>query len=518
MPHTEYGRRLPEVEAKRSHQPPVGGIRRSRCLSHHIEHIEVELKRNGVPSIGLNPTRRQLLRSVACGYGSLALAGLCSQARAAAKAGNPLAPHAPHHPPRARRVIFIFMQGGPSHVDTFDYKPRLARDDGKKIEFKVARTMQVTPERVMRSPWKFRQHGQSGQWVSELFPHMAKLVDEVCFIKSVHTDGVAHGPCTLLLHTGATNLVRPSVGAWVSYGLGSENENLPAFITICPPASKGGPRNYASAFLPAVHQGTVLGRATVPVAQSGFRFVDNDQIGREEQVRQLGFLEALNREQLRGRKDDELEAVIGSYELAFRMQSAAPAVMDLSSESKSTLAAYGIGEQATDDFGRQCLLARRFAEAGVRYIQVNYADLAVTPRWDQHSNLKKHEEHALAVDQPVAALIADLKSRGLLEDTLVWWGGEFGRTPFAQGSDGRDHNPGGFTIWLAGGGVKPGCSHGATDEYGFNAAENKVHMHDLHATVLHLLGLDHERLTYRYAGRDFRLTDIHGNVVREVLA
>ena len=470
-------------------------------------------------------TRRQLLQSAACGFGYLALRGMLGQSQAhAAAEGGRLSARSPHHAPRAKRVIFIFMQGGPSHVDTFDYKPRLAKDDGKKLDFHNARSMKVVAERVFASPWKFAQHGQCGRWVSELFPHVARHVDDLCFIRSVHTKGVAHGPATLFLHTGATNFVRPSVGSWVTYGLGSENDNLPGFVTIQPSNANGGPRNFSNAFLPTIYQGTALGRAGLPIGQASFRHAHNDSLSLAEQRRQLDFLQSLNAEQLRhrqaaaGRNDDELAAVVESFELAFRMQAEAPRVLDLSQETKETLALYGIGEKATDEFGRQCLLARRFAEAGVRYIQISYADNGTNPRWDQHSNLKDHEKHALATDKPVAGLLADLKARGLLEDTLVWWGGEFGRTPFAQGRDGRDHNPTGFTIWLAGGGVKPGIAYGETDDYGLNAAVDKVHMHDVHATVLHLLGLDHEQLTYQHAGRNFRLTDVHGRVVREIFA
>ncbi len=484
-------------------------------------------------------TRRQLLKSSACGFGYLALRGLLGETpAAAAPPSGLLAAREPHHAPRAKRVIFIFMQGGPSHVDTFDYKPRLVKDDGKKLDFHNARSMKVVAERVLASPWKFAQHGQCGRWVSELFPQTARHVDDLCFLRSVHTQGVAHGPATLFLHTGATSFVRPSVGSWINYGLGTENQSLPGFVTIQPSNANGGPRNFSNAFLPTIYQGTALGRAGQPIAQASFRHAHNEALSVAEQRRQLEFLQALNAEQIRQRtsglrrdarrdgdarqddipQDDELAAVVESFELAFRMQAEAPGVLDISHETKDTLRLYGIGEKATDEFGRQCLLARRFAEAGVRYIQISYADNGTNPRWDQHSNLKEHEKHALATDQPVAGLLQDLKARGLLDDTLVWWGGEFGRTPFAQGRDGRDHNPTGFTIWLAGGGVKPGIAYGETDDYGLNAAVNKVHMHDVHATVLHLLGLDHEQLTYQHAGRNFRLTDVHGRVVREIFA
>jgi len=467
--------------------------------------------------------RRHFLRSSACGFGSLALAGLAA-ADTAAPGRNPLAPRQPHHRPRARRVIFIFMQGGPSHVDTFDYKPRLARDDGRMLPFDDARTLARTRSggsfRVMKSPWQFRRFGQSGRWVSDLFPHIAQHVDDLCFLQGMHTDGVAHGPATLFLHTGSTNLVRPSVGSWTTFGLGTLNDNLPGFITICPSLGNGGPRNWSNAFLPSVHQGTALGRAGMPTEDARIRNLVNPRLSPEEQRRQLDLLQALHAEQMRRNQGDaELEAAIGSFELAFRMQTHAPGLFDLSRETPETLRLYGIGDSVTNDFGRQCLLARRLSEAGVRYVQITYGDNTDNPAWDQHSNLPKHADHARAIDRPVAGLLADLKRRGLLEDTLVWWGGEFGRTPYAeQNGTGRDHNPGGFTMFLAGGGVKPGFLFGATDEFGHLAVADKVHMHDLHATILHLLGLDHTRLTFRHAGRDFRLTDVSGRVIEEIIA
>ncbi len=459
-------------------------------------------------------SRRQLLKSSACGFGSLALAGLAGGQSAASE--SPFAVRQPHHPPRAKRVIFLFMQGGPSQVDTFDPKSQLAAHDGKKIEFDVARTRKTTPETVLKSPWQFKQYGQCGQPVSELFPHMASCVDDLCLIRSMQTEGVAHGPATLFLHTGATNLIRPSVGGWISYGLGTENQNLPAFVTINPPPTKGGPRNYSNAFLPTPHQGTVIKGNN---SESGIRHLHNPHIQRARQVRQLDLLGRVNRTQAAAAGvDDRLDAVIESYELAFRMQQHVPQVLDVTAQPPHVLQMYGIGQPHTDEFGRQCLMARQLAEAGVRYIQVSYSDIKDTPKWDQHSNLKEHEVHARATDKPVAGLLLDLKQRGLLEDTLIWWGGEFGRTPFAQNRDGRDHNPRGFTVWLAGGGVKPGMAYGQTDEFGYEAVENKVHMHDLHATILHLLGIDHRQLTYRYAGRDFRLTDVHGRVVHDIIS
>ena len=467
-------------------------------------------------------SRRDALRQLGCGFGYLAMSGLAAQSARAAVAANPLAPRAPHFPPKAKRVIFLFMQGGVSQVDSFDYKPRLIADDGKMMDFDDARSIAKTgkgaTQRVMKPMWEFRQRGQSGLWVSELFPEMARHADKLCVIRSMHTDGVAHGPATLFLHTGTTNFIRPAMGAWVNYGLGTMNENLPGFVSISPSLGNGGPRNYGNAFLPAVYQGTALGRSGLAAKETMFR---NIVPGRspEDARRQFDLLRELNAEQLRAKPgDSELEAVIASYELAWRMQGRAPDAVDLSKESPETLALYGIGDAATDNFGRECLMARRLCEAGVRYVQVNYGDNSNNPAWDQHSNLPKHADHARAVDKPVAGLLTDLKERGLLEDTIVWWGGEFGRTPYAEkNGTGRDHNPGGFSVWLAGGGVKPGIAYGETDEFGHHAVVDKVHMHDLHATILHQLGLDHEKLTYRYDGRDFRLTDVHGSVVREIL-
>jgi len=466
--------------------------------------------------------RRAALKSMACGFGYLALAGLAGRAAAVA---NPFAPRLPHHTPRAKRIIFLFMQGGPSQIDTFDYKPALEKFDGTKMPFDDARTIantgnRGTDQRVMKSPWKFARHGQSGRWVSELFPEMARHVDDLCFIRSLRTEGVAHGPATLFLHCGSTNFIRPSMGAWVNYGLGTENENLPGFVTIAPSLGNGGPRNFGNAFLPAVHQGTAIGTAGQPAKELGIRNLVNAGRSPVEQRRQLDLLQAVNAEQLKKHPgDSELEAVISSYELAWRMQNNAPSALDLAKESPATLALYGIGEKETDDFGRQCLMARRLCEEGVRFVQVTYGDNTANPCWDQHSDLPKHAVHARAVDKPVAGLLADLKQRGLLDDTLVWWGGEFGRTPYAEkNGTGRDHNPGGFTVWLAGGGVKPGFVLGETDEFGHKAVTDKVHMHDLHATILHLLGIDHEKLTYRFDGRDFRLTDVHGQVVNRIIS
>jgi hypothetical protein len=457
-------------------------------------------------------TRRQMLKSAGAGFGYLALAGLAAEA--AARATGPLAPRPGHHRARARRIIFLFMHGGPSQVDTFDYKPRLQRDHGKDLPFDPAKGVGTISRKLMASPWKFARHGKSGLWVSELFPQVARHADRLCMLNGMHTEGVTHGQATLKLHTGAIALTRPSLGSWVVYGLGTENRSLPGFVTICPPRGHGGVLNYGNAFLPAVYQGTALGSAGSPASQASIRHIAGKQPP-ALQRKQLDLLQAMNNDHLdRAGGDDRLEGVIESYELAFRMQSAAPRLTDLDNEPPPTKALYGIGEAPTDDFGRQCLLARRFAEAGVRFVQVSHSF-----KWDQHSGLKKgHESNAREVDRPIAGLLRDLEARGLLEDTLVLWGGEFGRTPVTEGKDGRDHNPNGFTMWLAGGGVKGGLVHGATDEFGYHAIKGKVHMHDLHATILHLLGLDHEKLTYRHDGRDFRLTDVHGKVVKEVLA
>lgn len=468
-------------------------------------------------------SRRQLLKSTACGFGYLAAAGM-TQHEAQAGIVNPLLPRQPQFAPRAKRVIFIFMQGGPSHVDTFDYKPRLSKDDGKMLSFDdarvLAKTKLIKKHRVFKSPWKFRQYGQCGQHVSDLFPYIAQHVDDLCFLQGMHTDGVAHGPATLFLHTGSINLVRPSVGSWVLYGLGTENQNLPGFVSIQPSMGNGGPRNFGNAFLPAAFQGTAVGRAGTPAQDAKMRNLINPNLSKAEQQQQFELLQAINAEQLRDKPgDNQLEAVISSYELAWRMQHHAPHLFELQNESKAIKQLYGIDEKGTNDFGRQCLMARRMAEAGVRYIQINYGDNSANPSWDQHHNLPLHAKHAYNTDKPVAGLLTDLKQRGLLEDTLLWWGSEFGRSPYAQDNGtGRDHNPNGFTLFLAGGGVKPGFSYGRTDEFGHHAVAGRVHMHDWHATLLHLLGMDHERLTYTHDGRPFRLTDVHGQVVQEILA
>lgn len=492
------------------------------------------------------PQRRVWLGRAACGFGALAAMalkgdqGAClayESARASVKLTSAV-PSGCHHPPRAKRVIFLFMQGGVSQVDSFDYKPLLSARHGQSFLFNDARQLakigQPTQQRLMKSPWRFRPYGHSDRMVSELFSSTAEHVDDLTILHGMHTEGVAHGPATLFLHCGATNFIRPSMGSWVLYGLGNQNDNLPGFVSIAPSIGNGGPRNYGQAFLPAQFQGTAIGNA----GSNELRIRDLDRTDLPEATHRerLALLERVNQLQinrrLQGRGlptdsarssepmifDSELDAVLDSYELAWRMQANGPAWLDLSTETREVQRLYGLDNPTTASFGQRCLLARRLCEAGVRFIQVNYGDNSANPAWDQHSNLLKHADHARAVDLPIAGLLADLKRRGLLEDTIVWWGSEFGRTPYAQDNGtGRDHNPVGFTVWLAGGGFRSGLSHGQTDEFGFEAVQGKVHMHDLHATILHQLGLDHRRLTFSHAGRDFRLTDVHGRIIGEIL-
>ena len=471
-----------------------------------------------LPSTPLS--RRTLLQRSAAGFGHLALLDLLARQSPAATTHPPSPIRNPqsHFPPRAKRVIFLFMKGGPSHVDTFDPKPLLTRDDGGKYPFEEPRIKFAETGKLLKSPWQFRQYGQSGLPVSELFPHVAQCADELCVIRSMHGSNPAHGGALLKLHTGSDTQVRPSMGSWVLYGLGTENENLPGFITICPTLAHGGVNNWGAAFLPASCQGTPIGNAAVPSDRALVKHIRNPALTPSTQREQLKLLAQLNHDHLALTGADlALEGRISSFELAFRMQAAMPEAQDIDSESPATQKLYGLDNPVTANFGRQCLMARRFAERGVRFIQVTHSDSEV--QWDQHSNLYKgHSKNAAEVDRPIAALLKDLKQRGLLEDTLVLWGGEFGRTPTAQGKDGRDHNPHGYTMWLAGGGVKRGHIHGSTDDYGYYAQEDKVHLHDLHATLLALLGIQHEKLTHRYAGRDFRLTDVSGRIVKELFA
>lgn len=464
------------------------------------------------------PTRRQLLKSAAVGFGHLAFTAMLGRESQAVSASDPLAARVPHQQVRAKRIVFLFMKGGPSHVDTFDPKPLLDRDHGKPLPFPLPRITFAKQGNLLKSPWKFRRHGESGLPISELFPQLSKNADDLCVLRSVHGTNPAHGGAALKLHTGTDQFVRPSMGSWISYGLGTENSNLPAFVTICPTLAHGGVNNWGAAFLPAFCQGTPIGNASVHAAQAKIKHITNRQLTPDLQRKQLDLIAQMNQEHLRQfGSDAALEGRLHSFELAFRMQREMPEIQNLSRESKIMHRLYGIDDPVTEDFGRQCLLARRFLERGVRFVQVTHSDSEV--QWDQHSNLYRgHTKNAAEVDRPIAGFLQDLKARGLLNDTLVLWGGEFGRTPTAQGTDGRDHNPYGFSMWMAGGGVKGGMAYGATDDYGYYAAVNKMHVHDLHATILHLMGLDHERLTYHYAGRDFRLTDVAGQVATPILA
>jgi hypothetical protein len=444
-------------------------------------------------------TRRDALRFMGAGFGWLAFSGL------AAKAATDLGPKPTHFPARAKRVIFLCMRGAPSQVDTFDYKPKLNSDTGK--EGPRAGT------KLLGSSFKFAQQGASGQWMSELFPALAKRADDLCVVRSMQTDLPAHPQAYLKLHTGTSQFVRPSLGAWTLYGLGSENQRLPGFVSITPPSGFGGAQNYGSAFLPATFQGTRLGTDGRSFATAEIANVRN-RIPLEQQRREIDLTQQFNRMQSAAlQKNPEVEAMIQSLEVAFHMQTELPSVMDIARESDATKKLYGIGDTTTDDFGRKCLAARQLVEAGVRFVEVTHGN------WDHHSNLNANlRSSAAAVDVPLHGLLTDLAARGLLKDTLVVWTGEFGRTPHSEGVDGRDHNVGAFTAWLAGGGVKAGLSFGASDDYGYDAVQDKVPIVDFHATMLHLLGLDHERLTFRHAGRDFRLTDTKGNVVTGICA
>ena len=465
--------------------------------------------------------RRSLMTAGATGIGSIALLDLLArcdagQPSAAAAPNRPLAAKEPHFTPRAKRIIFLFMHGGPSHVDTFDHKPELTKQDGKPLPFDKPRIQFAQTGNLLKSPWGFKQYGQSGAWVSDLFPNVGQCVDDITFIKSIHGSNEAHGGALLKIHTGSDTFVRPSMGAWISYGLGTENENLPSFMTINPTLGHGGVRNFGSAFLPPIHQATRIGSSGSGMKAATIENLTNDKVSPDLQTLQLGLLtdlDRLKRQRPITPADAALQARIDSFELAFRMQTSAPKLLDISDETEATLKLYGIDGGPTDNYGRQCLMARRMSESGVRFVQASHA------YWDQHSELKeKHTELAAQVDKPIAGLLTDLKQRGLLDETLVIWGAEFGRTPTAQGTNGRDHNPHAFTWWMAGGGVKRGFSYGRSDDFGFYAAEDKVHVHDLHATILALLGLDHERLTFRYGGRNFRLTDVEGRVVDNIFA
>jgi hypothetical protein len=462
------------------------------------------------------PSRRQMLRSTSLGFGMLALSGLSAEQQG--ESGGHLSPRPPHFKARAKRVIFMCMRGAPAQVDTFDYKPR----DRKVI------TTDATPMAKGKYAGKgpagsvvpFSQHGKSGLWIADSMPHLAEHADELCLVNSMYTDLPNHPQSYLMMHTGDFRFARPSIGAWTLYGLGTENQDLPGFISINAETRVGGAQNYGCAFLPAVYQGTPIGYVGADISKAGINNVTNSHLPARVQRQQLDLVQAMNRRLLKEQRvDTDLEGAIASLELGQRMQESVGDVLDVSKESAETLERYNVGKTVSkgrcrdDDFGRQCLWARRLAEAGVRYIEVCHSN------WDQHGNhVEEIQANGRAIDKPIAALIQDLKDRDMLKDTLIVWGGEFGRTPLAEGKKGSGHNNRGFTYWMAGGGVRGGTAYGSTDDTGAVAVTDKVHTHDLHATMLHLLGLDHEKLTYRYAGRDFRLTDVYGSVVKGLLA
>jgi hypothetical protein len=463
-------------------------------------------------------TRRQALATFANGFGMLGLLPLLQREAAAAQAMNPLAVHAAHLPARAKNVIFLFMSGGPSHVDLFDPKPRLSAESGNPLPFDKPKLERTKTGNLLGSPWKFARHGQSGMEISELLPHLATCADDLCVIRSMVADNINHNGACLQMNTGEQTFSRPSLGSWLLYGLGSENQNLPGFVVLSPAQPAQGAPLWSSSFLPAAYQGTLVSNLDDPIAN-----LANPHLARDLQRRQLDLLGALNSDHHAARTEDSrLSARIASFELAYRMQTEAPEAFSIDGESAATKALYGLDDPTTAIYGKQCLLARRLVERGVRCVQVYHTQTAKRSScqlWDQHGGLKEElPANCAATDKPIAGLIKDLKSRGLLDETLVLWGGEFGRTPTAEGNNGREHHPFGFTMWMAGGGTRGGLTHGATDEYGWHAVENKVHVHDLHATILHLMGVHHEQLTYRYAGRDYRLTDVFGNVVHGVMA
>ena len=466
-------------------------------------------------------SRREMLEQSGVGFGSIALAGLFANASLADEPAisnlrsNPLATRPPHFPAKAKRIIFLFMHGGPSQVDTFDYKPQLEKDDGKPVPFDKPRVVSGKTGSLLKSPWKFRPYGECGYYVSDLFPEIGKQVDNICFINSVHGSNSRHGAALLELSTGSDTFIRPSIGSWLTYGLGTENQDLPGFITICPSLSHGGANNWGSAFLPAVYQGTPIGNSGLSSEKAKIPFITR-RTPQDLQRLELDLLKQLNQQRISDiGPDQELESRIESFELAFRMQNEAPDIQDITNETEETLNLYGVNNPETKNFAIQCLMARRYVESGVRFVQISHSY-----KWDQHGDLQKgHSKNAKEVDQPIAALLTDMRRRGLLEDTIIWWGGEFGRTPVSEGGrDGRDHNPHAMTQWFCGGGFRGGIKYGESDEYGYFAVKDKVHFHDLHATILHLMGMDHTKLTHRYAGRDFRLTDVYGEIIKGVLA
>lgn len=459
-------------------------------------------------------SRRRWLSRMGAGFGTLGLAavlsdaGLLSAATAPA-ADSPLSPKPPHYAPRAKHVIFLFMNGGPSHVDTFDPKPALEKYAGQQPD-ELTKKAQRGVGKLFPSPFKFGRHGENGVPVSELYPHTAQAIDEICVIRSMYTDIPNHEPALLIMNSGNSQPTRPCLGSWLTYGLGTENQNLPGYVVLCPGKPTVGPQLWGNSFLPGVFQGCHINNGNID-PRSVIEHVHNKYLSTDAQRRQLDLLQQLNREHLGERAgDNQLEARIESLEMAFRLQFAAQEVFDLQRETAATRAAYGPGQ-----FADACLVARRLVERGVRMVQIYFGG---GQPWDDHGDIMNHAKHAEQSDRAMAALIFDLKRRGLLDETLIVWSGEFGRTPWSQGAKGRDHHARGFTAWLAGGGVKGGLAFGETDEFGNDAVQDKVHVHDLHATILHLMGIDHERLTYRYSGRDFRLTDVSGRVVHEIIA
>ena len=462
-------------------------------------------------------SRREMLGRCATGFGAVALSSLLTDP-AYGKAKSPFAPRKPHHDAKAKSVIFLYMDGGVSQVDSFDYKPRLEKDNGKPFSAKINPTQFDNIGKTLKSPWNFKQYGQSGLNVSDLFPNVGEMADELCVVRSMTSKFSEHNSANFFLHTGFGVQGRPSMGAWMSYGLGAEATDLPGFVVLNGGLiPSGGWDNFGNGFLPASHQATVFKTGKEPLA---------DIRPRESrpgvQQAKLGLLNRLDQGVLnRLGKVDELESAIANYEMAYRMQAAVPELIDVKGETQATRKLYGLDSKydPTRTFGMQCLIARRLVEKGVRFIELTCPRISGNDRWDAHGGLKKnHGDNSLATDQPIAGLLRDLKSRGMLKDTLVVWSGEFGRTPFAQGSNGRDHNPFGFTIWMAGGGAKPGITYGATDEFGYRAVENKLDIHDMHATMLHLLGMDHKKMTYFFDGRDMRLTDVHGHVAHDLIA
>ncbi len=464
-------------------------------------------------------TRRAMLKNAACGFGSVALTALLADKNYAgmipsvSNVANP----GTHLAPQVKQIVYLYMDGGPSQVDTFDPKPQLTKDNGKPFKMKIEPTQFNNIGKTLQSPWKFSNHGESGTPVSELFPHVAKHVDDMAVIRSMTSDFSEHTNANYFLHTGSGFQGRPSMGAWLGYGLGSECKDLPGFIILngglIPP---GGLDCFNSGFLPASFQGSVFNSGNAPIAN--IRPFEKSAKLQRNKLDLLNRLDSLALKQIG--KVDQLESAIANYELAYKMQSAVPQLASLEGETEATQEMYGMNAKTpgTAIFGRQCLLARRLLEQGVRFIELTCPAVG-HDRWDQHNNLQKgHTNNATAVDQPIGALLTDLKQRGMLDETLVIWSGEFGRTPFAQGSNGRDHNPFGFSLWMVGGGIKGGTVYGATDEYGYKAIENKVEIHDLHATMLHLLGVDHKKLTYRWSGRDMRLTDVKGKVIEGILS